>query len=176
MCQMPRHATHTKEMMSAHFKRWPPILTERDKFISDPIVNAICYKPPARPGEQMGCYNAVKESDRIWKTDWCEDLSISDEYFAYDNKLDNRLAEFESIWDGHLGWQKAVQRRIDLEKMGSRPICAGPYCVRPKEGEIENQEIIRMVVMNLIKPAQSLRDGSTVFVPTMDRTLRFCVV
>lgn len=72
------------------------------KFNSDPIFNAVHYELPEPCDERVKRPKAIKEPYEISKTDWCEDVTLSGEYFAYRDIFINMLT-VESMWQGHLG-------------------------------------------------------------------------
>lgn len=71
--------------------------TQSHKVYSHPTINTLFYKLPERSEEQVDGQKAFKESDKISLMDWCEDLSLPDEYFAYCHKLINMLTQFVSM-------------------------------------------------------------------------------
>lgn len=67
------------------------IMTQLDKVNSDPTANPAGYEPPKHDNEQVDGHNAVKESDKILKTDWRKYLSLPDKYSGYRDKFNNML-------------------------------------------------------------------------------------
>lgn len=50
------------------------------------------------------------------------------------------LTEFETVWNGHLGWVIAGQHGIKLSSSNTHPIALAPYQAVPKKRELENIE------------------------------------
>lgn len=80
-----------------------PIPTHCDRFNSDPIINAVRYKPPESRDKQTDRHIAVEQSDEIWRTNWRKDITLLDEYSASGEKLINMLPEFKIMWDENAG-------------------------------------------------------------------------
>lgn len=91
-----------------------PIPVQYNKFSADPTTNTVHHKQPERHSEQLDRHNEIKGSDKIWKTNWPEDLNSPQENSAYCDKLVNMLTQFNSLWDGHRGLIKAVQHQTKL--------------------------------------------------------------
>lgn len=67
---------HAKDDEPHISKDEDPILTQPEKFSSNPTVNFVHYKPPDFLDEQMNRHNAIERSDEVSKTEWLEDLTL----------------------------------------------------------------------------------------------------
>lgn len=85
-------------------------------------VHAIQYKPSEGQQIQVASYNAVKESDRNANLNWQDELKVPNRYVDYRHKVVKILAEFEHMWDSHLGSIKSVKQRIELKMSKGRPL------------------------------------------------------
>lgn len=74
--------------------------SKKFNFNAEPTVNAVRYKPLECHNEQADSYSAMNGSEEILETDWCEELTLQDEYSAYRDKFISVLVQFESMWDG----------------------------------------------------------------------------
>lgn len=97
------------------------MLTQIDRFISDPIINDVEHKLPECGNEQVDRDNNVKHSYKTLNTDWCKDLTVPYQHFAYSDKFITMLIQVESMSGAHLGSIRAVQHRAELEKKDERP-------------------------------------------------------
>lgn len=85
------------------------------------------------------------------------------------------IAKIESRWEGHLGSINAVPHQTGLVESRDRPIHSAWYRDHPNVRELENQEIEKMLAIDVIKPAQTNWASQFVFMRRKDGTLRFCV-
>lgn len=79
--------------------------------------------------EQVVCHNAVKQSIKILKTSWHEDLTLQEEYSTFRKKFVKMFTQLPSMWEGELDSMKAVQHHIGLGKTDNSPI-PEPYTAR----------------------------------------------
>lgn len=66
--------------------------TQCDKLYTDPTVNAVCYKSPARHDEQVDRQKELKLLDEALRSEWPKERKIPDEHSKYCNKFVNLLA------------------------------------------------------------------------------------
>lgn len=55
-----------------------PDLTLRNNFNSDPTANADCLRLPGHHDEPVDQHNGMKWTEKISKTDWCEDPTLQE--------------------------------------------------------------------------------------------------
>lgn len=59
-----------------------PILTQCDRFKSDPTINTVPNNPPELCGKRMDRQNAVKQAEELSNMDWLEYPNLSNQYSA----------------------------------------------------------------------------------------------
>lgn len=130
---------------------------------------------PQEPRRVIGSQHRCNAIELISKRDWIEYLTLPGAYSAYIRNSISMLKKLESMSDGYLGYIKAGQLKIDLNKLYSPPIHTAQYCTGPEAREIDIQEIDGMLAIDLMDPAQAKWASSVVFVTTKDGTPRFRV-
>lgn len=103
----------------------------RNELFSDPTIKSVPSKPLERYDDGVDRHNSVRESGETLNTGWCEDQTLHEENFAYQDEFLNMLTLFESLWDGNPGLIKAVQQQAELKKKDKRPIYSVPCHVGP---------------------------------------------
>lgn len=81
------------------------------------------------------------------------------------------LSQFQSIWHGHLSCIHVAKHRVELLHLDSAPYRAGP-----NTREFEKPETDKMLVENIIKPAQTEKAAPIVFVSRKEKILRFKIL
>lgn len=84
---------HTRDDELHMLKDKCRILPQCDKFNSDPSDKTVHFRMFERHEEEVHILSAVKEADKVPKTDWREHLTIPDKYSTYQDKDIDFLTE-----------------------------------------------------------------------------------
>lgn len=119
--------------------------------------------------------DALQEDSQQLTHNWPDEVDLSNNYGQYCQQFIDMLSEFEHMWDRHLGRINAAKHRIELNDRNTAPVHSTPYRAGPKTRGFERVKIDKMLVGNIIEPAQTEWASPIVFAPKEDGTLRFCV-
>eukprot|EP00171_Calliarthron_tuberculosum_P022928 IDg22928t1 len=103
-----------------------------------------------------------------------EDVDLSKVPTAYRQMAQNLLRKHEHLWSGHLGKIRETEHYIDLVP-GARPFRSHPYRAGPKQRELEDAEIQRMLEADVIRPSKSQWASPVLLIPKPDGSMRFCI-
>lgn len=86
-----------------------------------------------------------------------------------------RIEQFESMCDSHLCQITAAKHRTVLSPPDALLMYSASYCVGPKHGELEREEVKKMWKVEFADSAITEWASPIVSVPKNDRSLCFCV-
>ncbi|KAK3754216.1 hypothetical protein QZH41_013119, partial [Actinostola sp. cb2023] len=103
-----------------------------------------------------------------------QDVTISEELNKEQTfQVQKILEEFYDVFSGKPNRTNAVIHKIDTGD--AEPIRTAPYKIPQKLEEAVNDEIRKMLEMEVIRPSQSPWSSGVVIVPKPDGSIRFCV-
>lgn len=94
----PTCNTHTRDDKPYVLKNEGTVWTQCNNGSTNPIVNAILFKPRESQDEPGDRQISVEDL----YTEWWKELVITDQHSAFCNKFGWMLEQLESTWDGHL--------------------------------------------------------------------------
>lgn len=59
----PTRIIQARDVESHMLEEWDHVPTQKEKYVSDPTVNAVLYLLPKRCDKQVDCCNAVEKQD-----------------------------------------------------------------------------------------------------------------
>lgn len=127
--------------------------------------------------DQINRHEKVHSSDsKQAKTDWKEEVNMSNNYLKYRQEFIQMLESFYNIWDGLFGRIIVAKLRIQLDP-GATHINSVPYKAGPKVREFRLVEIARMLdkKKQAMEPATTKWAAPIVFTPKKNGTIRSCL-
>ena len=108
-------------------------------------------------------------SNETWK-----DVIVSEDLNEKQSlEVKKTLEEFSDVFSGTPNRTNAAVHKIDTGD--AQPIRTAPYRIPQKLEEAVNDEIEKMLEMEVIRPSQSPWSSGVVIVPKPDGSIRFCV-
>lgn len=85
------------------------------------------------------------------------------------------LCKMQLVCDGDLECTTTAKQRIKLLKDHTKPVHVALYRAAPKTKEFEKAELDKMLLQQVIEPAQTRRAAPIVLASKKNGTLQFCV-
>lgn len=104
----------------------------------------------------------VNDKNRKTKN-WEDKIQLGNPFEEYREDFFRFLSEFESMWDGHLGWIRIAKHWIGLTADDTHPIQCAPYIYGLYPQELEWMGIAKMLAMDNIEPTQTEWAAPVVF-------------
>lgn len=119
--------------------------------------------------------NVEARKDQKLKLDWKSEVHLLNDYAKYHDQLLNMLRKFQFMWNGHPDHVNIAKHLIKLTGEKTQPIRSAPYRDGPKTREFEEAEIDKMLLQEVIEPAQTEWATPIAFASKKDGSLHFCV-
>lgn len=117
-------------------------------------VAVVHYKPAEDRESQMTRHHVIQSDDsKRLSEDFGTVVQKSEKYAQCREEFLSMSSNFQSIWDGHLGYIPATKHRLKLPEKHTDPVHSAPNWARSKMRNFEKLEIGKMLKQNVIKLA-----------------------
>ena len=167
--QVETQQLHTDRFSAQSTEQSPAVIEDQTQPPSTTVTPVSAYKSGnVRSNDNIDQHSQVlKEDKQALDRDWRDEVNIDKQNEDERQRLNEILAAFQHMWDGRLGNINITQHRIDL-KPDTKPVFQPPYRAGPRQRELEQMEIQRMLEQDVIEPSMSEWAAPIVFAPKKD--------